>query len=162
MSTVAIIVIVVVVVLVLIALFVSLPRMRERGRVRKRESELEDRREEAVGENRAEAESRERQAEQAERRARIAEQEAQRERAEANLHQEQAELHERGLADQELIGENERKDFAGTSAVPAADRDGAASEETSREPTSAYQEGRKAAHDPARAEDFREGQRREQ
>ena len=49
-------------------------------------------------------------------------------RAEAQLREEKAALPERGLADRELIDENERDHFAGTSAVadddevPAADR----------------------------------------
>ncbi len=142
MSTAAIIVIVVVIVVILIALFVLMPRMRGAARVKRRESELEDRRDQVAGENRAEAEVRERRADEAQRRARIAEQEAQRERAEANLHEERAELHERGMADHELIGENEREKFAGTSAVPEAGTEGG------------------AERGPAGTEDLPEGQRR--
>ncbi|MDQ6835484.1 MAG: hypothetical protein M3016_04785 [Actinomycetota bacterium] len=118
MSTAAIIVIVVVVVLVLVALLVLMPRMRERNRLRRRESELDDRREHVVEANRAEAGARDERADEAERRARIAQQEAQRERAEANIRQEKADIHERGIADEQLIDPEERKDFAGTSAVP--------------------------------------------
>ena len=40
---------------------------------------------------------------------------------EAQLKQEQAAMHEQGMADDQLIGDHEREDFAGTSAVPDAD-----------------------------------------
>lgn len=70
------------------------------------------------------ADSRARRADEADHRARIAEQEAQRDRAEAQVRQEKAALHERGMADDELVGDNERERFAGTSAVP--DEQGAA------------------------------------
>lgn len=164
MSVVWIVVIVVVVVLVAIGLFLLLPRFREQARIKKRERELGQRREQAVSEHRGEAERRERRAEVAEHKARIAEQEAQRERAEAQLGQERAALHERGMADHELIDEDERQRFAGTSADSpsegAQERTGADQEPEQR--TSAYQEGREAAHDPSRVEEFREGRRREQ
>jgi hypothetical protein len=52
----------------------------------------------------------------------MAEQEAQRERAEANLRHERASMHERGMADDELIADDERDRFAGVSG-PDADRD---------------------------------------
>jgi FtsZ-interacting cell division protein ZipA len=117
MSTAAIIVIIAVVVIVVIALLLMLPRMRERARIRGRERELDQRRDRVVTAHREEAADRERRAEVAEQRARVAEQEAQRERAAAQVREEQAELHERGLADDELISEDEREDFAGTSAV---------------------------------------------
>lgn len=113
----AIIVIAVVVIAILLALIFVLPRARETARVKKRERELGQRREHAISEHREEAEIRTRQAEQAEMRARIAEQEANRERAEAQLREERAALHERGMADHELIAEDERDRFAGTSAV---------------------------------------------
>jgi hypothetical protein len=90
--------------------------MRERGRIRKQERELQQRREGAAAEHREHAQSRERGAEAAEQRARVAEQEAERERAEANLHQERAAASERGMADRELIDDDERDRFAGTSA----------------------------------------------
>ena len=64
-------------------------------------------------------------------------------------------MHEKGLADHELIGRDERDDFAGTSAVEGTDRG-------ERERTGAYEEGRAAAHDPRRAEDFGEGRREEE
>ncbi len=118
MSTAVIIVIVVVVVIALIAVFVALPRMRRRAQIRGRERRLDERRDQVVTSHREEAAQRERQAEVAEQRARVAEQEAQRERAAAQAREEQANLHERGLADHELISEDERDDFAGTSAVP--------------------------------------------
>ncbi len=59
------------------------------------------------------------QADAAEQRVRIAEQEAARQRAEAQAQQERAQLHEHGLADDELIDDEERDRFRGTSAVPA-------------------------------------------
>jgi FtsZ-interacting cell division protein ZipA len=118
MSTAVIIVIVAVVVIALIALLVALPRMRERAQIRGRERKLDERRDQVVTSHREEAAHRERKAEVAEQRARVAEQEAQRERAAAQAREEQATLHERGLADHELISEDERDDFAGTSAVP--------------------------------------------
>ncbi|HXD64609.1 MAG TPA: hypothetical protein VNV17_08335 [Solirubrobacteraceae bacterium] len=117
MST-AVIVVIVVVVIVLIGLLVALPRMRRRAEIRSRERKLDERRDQVVTSHREEAAQRERQAEVAEQRARVAEQEAQRERAAAQAREEQANLHERGLADHELISEDEREDFAGTSAVP--------------------------------------------
>jgi FtsZ-interacting cell division protein ZipA len=116
MSTVLIVVIVVVVVAV-IALLLLLPRLRERERIRSQERELGQRREQVVEAHRDEASGRERRAEVAEQRARVAAQEAERERAEAHVHDERAALYEKGLADHELIGENEREKFAGTSAV---------------------------------------------
>ena len=68
-------------------------------------------------EHRGAAEERTKQADLADRKARIAEQEAQRERADAQLHEERAAMHEEGLVDHELVGQNERDRFAGTSAV---------------------------------------------
>ena len=117
MSTAVIIVIVVVVVILLIAAVVAVPRMRERARIRGRERRLDQRRDQVVTAHREEAADRARRAEVAEQRARVAEQEAQRERAAAQAREEQANLHERGMADHELISEDERDDFAGTSAV---------------------------------------------
>ena len=125
MSTAVIIVIVVVVVILLIAAIVAVPRMRERQQIRGRERRLDERRDQVVTAHREEAAQRERQAEVAEQRARVAEQEAQRERAAAQAREEEAKLHERGLADDELISEDERDEFAGTSAVPD-DRDAGA------------------------------------
>jgi FtsZ-interacting cell division protein ZipA len=118
MSTAVVIVIVAVVVIALIALLVALPRMRQRAQIRGRERRLDERRDQVVTSHREEAAHRERRADVAEQRARVAEQEAQRERAAASAREEQANLHERGLADHELISEDERDDFAGTSAVP--------------------------------------------
>ncbi|HEX5194835.1 MAG TPA: hypothetical protein VFW09_18725 [Solirubrobacteraceae bacterium] len=196
MSTVLIVVIVAVVLLIVSGLLLTrLPRMRERARMQKRERELEQRREQVVDEHRQEAAGRERQAEAAEQRARVAAQEAERQRAESRVAEAKAELHERGLADHELIDEDERSRFAGTSAVesvpddpssatsaPAreptetpgagavgprpeagAAGDGAAGEsddDPQRRRTTAYEEGRAAAHDPSRAEDFEAGRRR--
>ena len=118
MSTVLIIVIVAVVVIVVIGLLLTtMPRARERARLQKRDRELDERRERVVDEHREEAADRERQAEVAEQRARLAESEAERQRAESRVAQEKAKLHERGLADHELIDDNERQRFAGTSAT---------------------------------------------
>lgn len=69
---------------------------------------------------------------------RITEQESQRERAEANIRHERAELDESGVADDELIREDERERFAGTSAVPKTDVD----DEAAREGTGTYEERR--------------------
>jgi hypothetical protein len=112
MSTTVLIVIIVVVV-ILAALMLARPRMRARARQR----EIDQRRDRAVTEHRGVAEERTKQADLAERKARIAEQEAQRERADAQLHEERAAMHEEGLVDHELVGQNERDRFAGTSAV---------------------------------------------
>lgn len=153
----AIIVVVVVGAAILLGLLLfALRRSRDTVRVKKRERELGRRRERVITEHRDEADVRARRAEEAEQRARIAEQEARRERTEAQLRQEQAALHERGMADHELVADHEREDFAGTSAVS----DGRAAraergEQTSR--TSAYDEGRRAAHEPERVEEFRAG-----
>jgi hypothetical protein len=117
MTTGAIIAIVVVALIVIALLAFVMPRMRARARVHKRERELASRRERVAGEHRREADMREREAAQAEQRARIAEREAQAQRAQAELHQEKAGLHDRGMADDQLIGEHERDRFAGTSAV---------------------------------------------
>ena len=148
MSTWLIIVIVVVALLVVVAgglLLTRLPSARERARVQKRERELDQRRERVVDEHREEAVGRERQAEVAEQRARVAAQEAERRRAEAHLAEEKAKLHERGLADNELIDDRERRHFAGTSAV-----------ESVREDTPGA-----PARDPARLADLEAGRRRE-
>jgi len=124
MTTGAIIAIVVVALIIIAALVFVMPRMRAQARVQKRERELEQRRERVAGEHRAEADVRERQAQEAEQRARIAAREAEAERAQAQLHQERAGLHERGMADDELIADNERDRFAGTSAMRDRDGDG--------------------------------------
>src|ERR1700733_14638176 len=100
MST-AVIIVIVVVVIVLIGLLVALPRMRQRAQIRGRERRLDARRDQVVTSHREEAAQRERQAEGAEQRARGGEQGAQ-----------------RGVADHELIADDERDEFAGTSAVP--------------------------------------------
>jgi hypothetical protein len=93
------------------------PRAREGARVRARERELRQRREEVAREHRRATDERSQQAELADRHARMAEQEAARERAAAQLEQERAELHERGLADHELVADDEHERFAGTSDV---------------------------------------------
>jgi hypothetical protein len=122
MSTGAIIAIVIVALIILALLAFVVPRMRARARVRARERELEQRRERVAGEHRAEAETREREAAQAEQKARIAQREAEAQRAQAQLHEERAGLHERGMADDELIDDDERDRFAGTSAMqPSTD-----------------------------------------
>jgi hypothetical protein len=53
----------------------------------------------------------------AEQKARMAASEAQRERAEADMREQRAQMHEKGMADDELIGDDERDKFAGTSAM---------------------------------------------
>jgi hypothetical protein len=115
MST-GLIIAIVVVALILLALLVFLPRMREKARVKARERELGQRREAVAGQHREVADTRAAEAERAEREARMAQKEADRQRAEAELHQEKAEMHQHGQADHELIDENERDRFAGTSA----------------------------------------------
>src|SRR5215207_1930202 len=140
MST-GLIIAIVVVALILIALLFFLPRMREKARVKARERELHQRRDAVAGQHREVADSRAREAEQAERQARMAQKEAERQRAEAELHQERATMHERGDADHELIDENERDKFAGTS----ADRDGT----MAQQPRSEFDEGREVGHEEA-------------
>ncbi len=161
MSTGLIVAIVVVAVVVLLALLVLMPRMRERGRIRRRERLLEERRQQAATEHRQLAETRAQSAEAAEQRARVAEQEARRERAEAELHRERATASERGMADHELIGDDERDQFAGTSAV-ADDERRTEILDTDSERTSAYDEGGQAAREPVRADEFDEGRVDEQ
>jgi hypothetical protein len=137
MSTVLIVVIVAGV-LVLATVAVLSPRVRERARIAARERELGQRRGDVAGEHRQAPDERAQQAELAERRARMAEQEATRERAEAQLEQERAELHERGLADHELVADDERERFAGTSAAEAdPSPESAASMDATREPIKA-------------------------
>jgi hypothetical protein len=111
MST-ALIVVIVVAALILLALLVMLPRMRAAADRKKAERELSSRREAVAGEHRSAAAERESRAELAERRARMAQQSAERERAEANIQNERAEMHERGMADHELIADDERDRFA--------------------------------------------------
>jgi Na+-transporting methylmalonyl-CoA/oxaloacetate decarboxylase gamma subunit len=125
MDTGVIIAIVVAVLLILAVVAFLLPRMRRKAQLQKRERELQQRRERVADEHRSEAQERERQASQAEQRARIAAKEAEAERAQAELHQERAGLHEKGMADDELIGDHERDKFRGTSAMAGShDRDG--------------------------------------
>jgi hypothetical protein len=95
--------------------------MRARARLRARERELGQRRDAAAGEHRQAAEQLGQQADAAEQKVRIAEQEAARQRAEAQAEQERAQLHEHGLADHELVQDDERDRFRGTSAVPEND-----------------------------------------
>ena len=114
MST-GLIIAIIVIALIVIALLVLLPRLRAKAREKKAERELRSRRDSAAEEHRQVAAHRESRAEEAERKARIAQQEAERERAEANLRHERATMHERGMADDELIDEEERERFAGVS-----------------------------------------------
>ena len=107
MSTAAIIVIVVVVLALLVLLAVVLPRMRARRAEAQRERELERRRDQEVERHRGEAEVRGLRAEEAEQLATIAAKEAEVERAQAEAHEARASLHERGLADDELMGERD-------------------------------------------------------
>jgi hypothetical protein len=114
MSTGVIIAAVVAVVLILLLFaFVMSPRQK----LKRRERELGQRRERAVETHREQAGLRTERATEAEKRAQLAEAEAQRERAQAELHEARANVHEHGLADHELIGDDERDRFAGTSAM---------------------------------------------
>ena len=115
MSTEEIVAICVLAAIALLALVFMMPRMRERSRIRRQEHELQRRRDRVSSEHRQEAELREQRAGVAEQRADIAAHEARREREEAQLHEKHAALHEEGLADQELVGDDERDRFAGTS-----------------------------------------------
>lgn len=148
MSTGAIVVIAVAAVII-VAGVLALPWMRERSRLRQRQHEVQQRRQRVSADHRQEAEIRDRRAEAAEQRAQIAEEEARRERAEAQRHEERAALHEQGLADDELVAEDEMQRFAGTSAV--ADRGAAAPvrEEPERHVTAENHNGvaRRAASD---------------
>jgi hypothetical protein len=150
MDTGVIIAIVVAAILVIALVAFLMPRMRAQAKVKARERELEQRREHVAGEHRAEAHERSRQAEQAEQKARLAETEAKRERAEAELHEQRAQAHESGMADHELVGDDERDKFAGTSAVrdePAPMRE----DQPMHEPgTTDYEQGRR---DEAREEE---------
>jgi hypothetical protein len=114
MSTGVIIAIVAVVVLILL-LFALV--MSPRAKIKRRERELGQRRERAVETHREQAGLRSELASEAEKRAQLAEAEAQRERAQAELHEARAKVHERGLADHELVRDEERDRFEGTSAV---------------------------------------------
>ena len=155
MSTGAIIAIVVIALILLALVAFVLPRMRKNAQVRARERELGQRRERAAEEHRTEAEARRRDADMAEQRAQMAETEAKRERAEAELREQRANMHERGMADHELIDENERDKFAGTSAVQRDDPAPMRDEDTDRpmhEPGSDYDQGRE---DEARMQEGR-------
>ena len=124
MSTGLIIAIVVVAVL-LIGLLMLLPRMRANARQKQAERELHSRRNQVAEEHRSAAQEREHRAEMADQKARLAQTEAERERAEANVRNERATMHERGMADDELIDDNERDRFAGVANTgDTADRDG--------------------------------------
>jgi hypothetical protein len=121
MSVLTIVVLAVVVVALVTAVLYVMPRAWERRRLGMRERELNRRREQVVKEERAQAASRSRLADEADQRARIAAREARRERADAQLSQERALLHERRMADDELVTDDERERFAGTSAVSGRD-----------------------------------------
>jgi type II secretory pathway pseudopilin PulG len=152
MSTGAIIAIVVVALIIVALLAFVVPRMRAQSRVRARERELQHRRERVAGEHRAEADQRERQATQAEQRARIAEREAEAERAQAELHQERAGMHERGMADDELIEDDERERFEGTSATRST---------TDDEARGSIDDGRRSPGDTVPASEYDRGRRDE-
>jgi hypothetical protein len=103
MTTGAIIAIVVAALIIIALIAFLMPR----ARARREQRELETRREQRAGEHRQEAELREREAAEAEQRARLAEREAEVQRAQAELHNEKAGLHERGMADDELVENDE-------------------------------------------------------
>jgi flagellar biosynthesis/type III secretory pathway M-ring protein FliF/YscJ len=112
MSTGAIIAIVVVA-LILLALFAFvLPRMRRQAQVKARERELGQRRERVAEQHRTQANEREREADMADRKAQLAQAEAEKQRAEAQMQQQRAQMHEQGMADHELVDDNERDRFA--------------------------------------------------
>ncbi len=137
MST-GLIVAIVVVAIIILVLLVLLPRMRATADRKKAERELHSRRDAVAGEHRSAAAQRETRAEQAEQKARIAQQTAERERAEAGLQSEQASMHERGMADHELIDDNERDRFADVAGSPGtgdADRDAHTSDDRARAAT---------------------------
>jgi hypothetical protein len=161
MST-GLIIAIVVVALLLIGFFVLLPRIRAKSREKARERELKQRRQEVAGEHRSEADTRAREAERAERQARIAQKQAEAERAEAELHQERAAMHEKGMADHELIRDDERDRFAGTSAMGPddgrdrdldrdrdVDRDEDRDRETQPGARSEFEQGREVGHEEA-------------
>jgi hypothetical protein len=170
MST-GLIIAIVVVALILLALLFFIPRMREKARVKARERELSKRREAVAGQHREVADTRQQEAERAEREARMAQKEAERQRAEAELHQERATMHERGDADHELIDEQERDRFAGTSAMSGgtgestdrtatSDRDGDGTpdrqEAEGERPgaRSEFEQGREVGHEEERSQRF--------
>ena len=122
MST-ALIIAIVVVVLALLVLLVVMPRMRAKAQHAKAERELHDRRRTVADEHRSAADEGQERAERAEQRARLAEKEAERERAEAGVAQERAQMHEKGMADDELIADDERDRFKGVANTGSADAD---------------------------------------
>jgi type IV secretory pathway VirB10-like protein len=101
------IVAIVVVALIVIALLFLLPRLRAKKAEREHQKMVERRRTEAVEHHRSEADHRHEQAERRAAQAELAEQEAQRARAEAEIHAKRAELHERGMADDELLDDDD-------------------------------------------------------
>jgi type II secretory pathway pseudopilin PulG len=104
---------IVVVALILLAIFAFvLPRARRKAQVKARERELGQRREQVAEQHRTEAGTREREADMAERKAQIAQAEAEKQRAEAQMQKQRAEMHERGMADDELVADDEREHFA--------------------------------------------------
>jgi multidrug efflux pump subunit AcrA (membrane-fusion protein) len=112
MST-GLIIAIVVIALILLAVFAFvLPRMRRTAQVKARERELNQRREQVAEQHRAEAGTREREADMADRKAQLAQAEAEKQRAEAQMQQQRAEMHERGMADDELVADDEREHFA--------------------------------------------------
>jgi FtsZ-interacting cell division protein ZipA len=149
---------IIVIAIILVGLLVLLPRMRRQAELKKRERELSNRREAAAGEHRQVADTREREADKAEREARIAQKEAERQRAEAGLHQERATMAERGDADHELIDENERDRFAGTSADPEAGTNGASTGtpagEAGEGSRTEFEQGREVGHEEERTTRF--------
>ena len=122
MST-GLIVVIVVAAIILLALLVMLPRMRASAQRQKAERELNQRRETVANEHRSAAREREQRAEMAEQKARMAQQAAEKERAEAGMMEQRAQMHERGMADHELVDENERDRFSDVMSTPQ-DRDG--------------------------------------
>ena len=138
MST-GLIVAIVVAAVIILALLVLLPRMRAGTQRKQAERELYSRRDAVAEEHRSAAAQRENRAEMAEQKARIAQQTAERERAEASLQAEQAKKHERGMADHELIDDNERDRFAPVANTPADTDD---QDDVDTAPSAEYEQGR--------------------
>jgi FtsZ-interacting cell division protein ZipA len=98
--TTTLIVLAIIAAVVLVALLVLLPRMRAKQRERQMEREIATRRSQAADRHRGVAQRRETEAERLEREARAA-------RLEADAHAERAQVHERGLADDQLVDDQE-------------------------------------------------------
>ena len=143
MST-GLIIAIVVVAIIIIALLALMPRMRAKAREREARRELESRRERVADEHRTAA--------------------TERERAEANLRRERAEMHERGMADDELIDDNERDRFQGVAGTGDRDGDGHTMDDRAREATGRDENGMRAENmqsEGAPSTDYQQGRQDE-